>query len=68
MNPVELAPMPGRTLFKVAANGRAVLITRTGQRTRRRHIHFANDHAALDWCLDRRTTLVLLPTDNCKLN
>jgi hypothetical protein len=64
----EFTPMPVKTLFKVTANGRAVLITRTGRRMHRRHINFADDHAALDWCLRRQATLILLPADVCKLN
>ncbi|MEI7534132.1 MAG: hypothetical protein WCK57_07145 [Verrucomicrobiae bacterium] len=53
--------MPGKTLFMTAANRDAVLVTRTGNQMRRRALNFADEHAALNWCLDRQATFVLLP-------
>jgi hypothetical protein len=64
----ELIQCQGKTLFKMAANGLAVLVTRSGNKMRRRHIKFADDHAALSWCLDRRVTLILLPRENASCN
>lgn len=62
MNPaLSFTAMPGKTLFMAAANPKAVLVTRAGKRMRRRSFNFADEHAALDWCLQRRATFVLTP-------
>ena len=60
---------PGKTLFMVAANPQAVLVTRAGNKMRRRTLNFPDEHAGLDWCLRRAAIFVLLPRsgDN-KLN
>ena len=62
MNLLEnFSGFPGKTLFMAAANPQAVLVTRLGKRMRRRLLDFPDAHAALDWCLNRRATFVLLP-------
>lgn len=67
--PADFLAAPGKTLFMAAANRQAVLVTRAGNKMRQRTLDFADEHAALNWCLDRRATFVLLPRsgDN-KLN
>lgn len=63
--PTELFSASGKTLFMAAANRQAVL----GKRTRQRSLAFTDEHAALDWCLNRQATFVLLPRiDANKLN
>ena len=59
--PLEFYGPHGNTLFMTAATSRAVLVTRAGKRMRRRALDFANEHAALDWCLSRRAIFVLMP-------
>ncbi len=58
---IPLADFAGKTLFMAAASPAAVLVTRTGNRMRKRSMKFLGEHAALDWCLARRATFVLLP-------
>ena len=60
---------PGKTLFMAAGNSHAALVTRTGNKMRRRTLNFPDAHAALDWCLQRAAIFVLLPpARDCKLN
>jgi len=67
--PAEFLGMPGKTLFKVAADPWAVIVTRSGKKFRQRALKFLDEHAALNWCLKRRATLVLLPpAPDCKSN
>ena len=67
--PADFFAVPGKTLFMVAANRQAVLVTRAGKRMTRRSLKFLDEHAALNWCLDRRATFVLLPiSPNPKFN
>ena len=67
--PADFFAVPGKTLFMVAANRQAVLVTRAGKRMSRRALEFLDEHAALNWCLDRRATFVLLPSSpDSKLN
>jgi len=67
--PLDFLAAPGKTLFMAAANPQGVLVTRTGNKLRRRTLNFSDAHAALDWCLRRAAIFVLLPRsgDN-KLN
>ena len=44
-----------------AADPHAVLVSRTGNKMRRRTLKFPDAHAALDWCLQRSAIFVLLP-------
>jgi hypothetical protein len=61
--------LPGKTLFMAAGNPQAVLVTRTAKRMRQRALAFPTAHAALDWCLHRRASFVLVPAlANPKLN
>jgi hypothetical protein len=67
--PAAFSEMPGKTLFMVAANPLAVLVTRTGEQIRQRKLKFSDSHTALDWCLQRRATFVLITAvANPKLN
>lgn len=50
-----------KTVFMTAGNSSAIIATRTGKKMRRRMVKFPDAHAALDWCLDRRATFVLVP-------
>ena len=59
--PVEFSAMPGKTLFMAAADSWAVIVTRSGKKFRQRARQFSDEHAALNWCLKRRATFVLLP-------
>jgi hypothetical protein len=59
--PADFLAVPGKTLFMVVANPLAVLVTRSAKRMRQRTMKFPTPHAALDWCLNRRATFVLLP-------
>jgi len=59
--PPEFSALPGKTLFMAAADSWAVIVTRTGKKFRQRAVKFSDAHAALDWCLKRRATFVLLP-------
>jgi len=59
--PLDFLAAPGKTLFMAAANPAAELVTRTAKRMRRRTMKFADEHAALDWCLQRAAIFVLLP-------
>jgi len=61
--PKGFAQMPVKTLFMSALNSTAVLVTRTGNRMRRRKQSFADAHAALDYCLVRRAAFVLVPAN-----
>ena len=62
-------PALGKTLFMAATSRQAVLVTRTANQMRQRTLDFADEHAALTWCLDRQATFVLLPAkDTSKLN
>jgi hypothetical protein len=68
MNP-EFNLLPALTLFMVVANTKAMLVTRAGKKFRRRALTFADAHAALKWCMDRKAAFVLLPQANdFKLN
>jgi hypothetical protein len=53
--------MSGKTLFMSAGRTQAVMVTRIGKKMQRRYLNFRDAHAALDWCLDRRATFVLMP-------
>ena len=44
-----------------ASNRAALLVTRTAGRRRARRLQFANEHAALDWCLAKQATFLLTP-------
>jgi hypothetical protein len=59
--PAEFMEMPAKTLFKVAGDPWAVIVTRSGKKFCQRALKFLDEHAALNWCLKRRATLVLLP-------
>ncbi|MEI9863028.1 MAG: hypothetical protein WDN00_00410 [Limisphaerales bacterium] len=59
-NHTEFSAMPGKTLLMVAGNPAAILVTRKGNKMRERSMRFADSHIALDWCLARQTTFVLL--------
>lgn len=62
MNPTaDFLAAPGKTLFMAVATPQAVLVTRTGNKLRRRTLNFSDAHAALDWCLKRSAIFVLLP-------
>jgi len=67
--PADIFSTPGKTLFMVAGNPQAALVTRAGKKMRRCTVSFSNPHTALDWCLQRAAIFVLLPrsADN-KLN
>lgn len=45
-----------KTLFMTAANLNAILVVNSGNRRRKRTLTFADEHAALDWCLHRKAT------------
>jgi hypothetical protein len=67
--PAAFSEMPGKTLFMAAGNRQAVLVTRTANKMRQRALNFPGAHAALDWCLNRRASFVLVPSAaNPKLN
>jgi hypothetical protein len=59
--PTDFLAGPGKTLFMAVANPQAVLVTRTGNKMRRRTLNFTDPHAGLDWCLQRAAIFVLLP-------
>ena len=67
--PANFLAAPGKTLFMAAGDSWAVIVTRSGKKFRQRARQFLDEHAALNWCLNRRVTFVLLPRsgDN-KLN
>ena len=57
-----LMPSPQlKTLWMVAGNKAALLVTNRAGRRRRRKLRFPDEHAALDWCLARQATFVLTP-------
>jgi hypothetical protein len=69
MSTPNFLAVPGKTLFMAATNPKAMLVTRTGSKLRKRHVNFPNPHAALDWCLKRTAIFVLLPRQrDIKLN
>ena len=51
----------GKTLFMTVSNRAALLVTSTAGRRRKRRLQFANEHAALDWCLAKQATFLLTP-------
>lgn len=65
--PEHLLPFDDKALFKSVDNPQALLVTRSGRRRRRCPMRFADEHAALDWCLAHRANFVLL-TPNAALN
>ena len=67
--PAGFLSAPGKTLFMAVGNRMAVLITRTRKRMRQGALKFTDAHAALDGCLHRRASFVLVPAlANSKLN
>ncbi|MEI8288679.1 MAG: hypothetical protein WCH99_04355 [Verrucomicrobiota bacterium] len=59
--PTDILAAPGKTLFMVAANPRAVLVTRQGTKLRKRTMNFVDEHRALDWALKCQAIFVLMP-------
>ena len=53
--------LKGKTLFMCEGKPRGLLVTRSGHRMRKRAVKFADEHAALNWCLAGRVTFVLMP-------
>ena len=50
-----------KTLFMAARNPQAILVIIKAGKLRSRKLRFADEHAALDWCLASRATFTLVP-------
>ena len=50
-----------KTLFMIADSVSAILVTRSGNKMRRRTLKFGDCHAALDWCLKSNAGFMLTP-------